>query len=133
MPTSCEILPRHFWGVESGESLQWIWRRAAMKRFLGPIVFGAFFLASGALIQVNAQAQNAEAEKHVAAAKAVAFEPNHDFTGAFETICAPPGKGVGEDGTPLPGAGGNSGTEGEGGGAGGGRGGAAGGGAAAGG
>ena len=104
-----------------------------MKRFLGPIVFGAFFLASGALIQVNAQAQNAEAEKHVAAAKAVAFEPNHDFTGAFETICAPPGKGVGEDGTPLPGAGGNSGTEGEGGGAGGGRGGAAGGGAAAGG
>lgn len=91
-----------------------------MKRFLGPIALGAFFVAGGALIQLNAQnTQSPEAEKHVAAAKAVAFEPNHDFTGAFETICAPPGKGVGEDGAPLPGAGGNSGTEGEGGGRGG--------------
>ena len=85
-----------------------------MNRFFGPVLLGAALLAGGSLIQIHAQdaqgTQNAEAEKHVAAAKALAFEPNHDFTAAFETICAPPGKGVGEDGARLPGAGGNSGA-----------------------
>lgn len=81
-----------------------------MNRFSASLICGAFVLASGIAIQVTAQStQNAEAEKHVAAARALAYEPEHDFTGSFETICAPPGKGVGVDGAPLPGAGGNAG------------------------
>jgi metallo-beta-lactamase class B len=103
-----------------------------MRRFLVTVLCGAFVLAGGALIRSSAQAtQNAEAEKHVAAAKALAYEPDHDFTSSFETICAPPGKGVGPDGAPLPGAGGNAAggdAGGRGGAAGGGRGGAGGGG-----
>ncbi len=81
-----------------------------MNRFSIGLVCGALVLAGGIAIQVTAQeTQNAEAEKHVAAARALAYEPGHDFTGSFETICAPPGKGVGVDGAPLPGAGGNAG------------------------
>src|SRR5438132_4390789 len=38
----------------------------------------------------NAAAQSGSAESHVAAAKALAYEPGHDFTGAFEAICAQP-------------------------------------------
>jgi metallo-beta-lactamase class B len=39
---------------------------------------------------VNAQAQSADAQRHVAAAKALAYEPGHDYTGSFETICVEP-------------------------------------------
>lgn len=99
-----------------------------MRRFLLPFFCGAFALGVFA-VAVSAQTQNAEAEKHVAAAKALAFEPNHDFTEAFETICHPPAQEVGPDGAALPGAGGNApggdgGGRGGRGGAGGGRGGA---------
>src|ERR1700722_9072250 len=105
-------------------------RRTAMNRFRVALVCGAFVLAGGIAIKTGAQSgQNAEAEKHVAAARALAYEPGHDFTNSFETICAAPGKGVGVDGAPLPGAGGNAG--GGAGGGGGQRGGAGGGGAAA--
>lgn len=81
-----------------------------MKRFFPILLCGVLVLAGGIVIQLAAQnTPNAEADKHVAAAKALAYEPNFDFTVAFETICAPPGKGVGVDGAPLPGAGGNAG------------------------
>ena len=87
-----------------------------MNRFSVGLACGVLVLAGGIAIQVTAQStQNAEAEKHVAAARALAYEPEHDFTSSFETICAPPGKGVGPDGAPLPGAGGNAGGGGAGG------------------
>ena len=47
------------------------------------------FLLIG-LSGVAAQAQSAEAQKHVAAAKALAYEPGNDYTGSFETICEEP-------------------------------------------
>ena len=47
-----------------------------------------FFLAGS--ISIEAQAQSASAQTHVAAARALAYEPEHDFTGSFETICAEP-------------------------------------------
>src|SRR5215467_1659143 len=39
---------------------------------------------------ISAQAQPAEAQKHVAAARALAYEPGFDYTFSFETICAEP-------------------------------------------
>lgn len=36
------------------------------------------------------QASKTTAEAHLAAARALAYEPGHDYTGSFEVICVPP-------------------------------------------
>src|SRR5262245_7841148 len=59
-----------------------------MKR-CGLFVFCCVLFVAFAF-SINAQAQPAEAQKHVAAAKALAYEPGHDYTGSFETICVEP-------------------------------------------
>jgi metallo-beta-lactamase class B len=58
-----------------------------MKRWL--FAFCGTFLLTGLPI-TTAQAQSNNAATHVAAARALAYEPGHDFTGSFETICAEP-------------------------------------------
>src|SRR2546430_14188097 len=59
-----------------------------MKRCWRIAFFNVLFLAGA--FTINAQAQPAEAQKHVAAARALAYEPGFDYTFSFETICAEP-------------------------------------------
>src|SRR5256885_5523118 len=74
-----------------------------MKRCWRIAFFNVLFLAGA--FTINAQAQPAEAQKHVAAARALAYEPGFDYTFSFETICVEPkpagaraGRGRGEGG-----------------------------------
>src|SRR5881392_3277047 len=67
-------------------------------------VFCSILFMAGSLA-IRAQAQPAEAQKHVAAARALAYEPGFDYTFSFETICVEPqpagargGRGGGERG-----------------------------------
>jgi len=57
-----------------------------MKRYLAPS-FCCLLLSAGLATKANAQASNAQA--HVAAAKAVAYEPGQDLTNLYDT-CAEP-------------------------------------------
>jgi metallo-beta-lactamase class B len=59
-----------------------------MKRRWMFVLWSVLFLAG--LLGISAQAQPAEAQKHVAAARALAYEPGFDYTFSFETICAEP-------------------------------------------
>jgi metallo-beta-lactamase class B len=59
-----------------------------MKGYLMPVFCSVFFLAGW--IPIEADAQGANAQSHAAAARALAYEPGHDFTFAFEVICAEP-------------------------------------------
>jgi metallo-beta-lactamase class B len=56
-----------------------------MRRNGVPILMSIFLLAGGMAIEANAQA--ARAQTHVAAAKAAAAGPGEDFTPAFTAIC----------------------------------------------
>jgi metallo-beta-lactamase class B len=60
-----------------------------MKRNLVMLGFCSFLFLAG-WMTFKAQGQSGGAESHVAAAKALAYEPGHDFSGAFEAICVPP-------------------------------------------
>src|SRR5579862_654882 len=51
--------------------------------FCGVVVLACSF-------RIAANAQPAEAQKHVAAARALAYEPGFDYTFSFETICVEP-------------------------------------------
>jgi len=66
-----------------------------MRAYLGPVLYGVLVLAGGFLHDANAQ--NAEAQTHVAAAKAAARpsvanpkQPFHAFERMFEQTCTPP-------------------------------------------
>src|ERR1700674_1184144 len=59
-----------------------------MKRRWIFVFCSVLFLAGS--FGISAQAQPAEAQKHVAAARALAYEPGFDYTFSFETICAEP-------------------------------------------
>ena len=63
-----------------------------MKRYLAPLVCGVLLLAIVAPKKANAQSANGQAQTHVAAAKAAAYEPGQDFTNIFE-LCAEPKPG----------------------------------------
>lgn len=57
-----------------------------MRRYWLP-VFSSVFLLAGS-IAINANAQSAKAQAHVAAAKTAAYEPGlHDLSGTFTAIC----------------------------------------------
>ena len=89
-----------------------------MKRHLAAVMF--IILLSIGWIGTNAfaQANNVNAQSHLAAARALAYEPGHDYTGSFEVICVQPqpaaARGNGGRGG---GGGGGRGGAGEGGGA----------------
>jgi metallo-beta-lactamase class B len=57
-----------------------------MQRYLVPLLSVGLLFATDALAQGN----NANAQAHLAAARALAYEPGHDYTGSFEVICAQP-------------------------------------------
>src|SRR6266436_1598513 len=59
-----------------------------MKRHWMFVFCSVLFLAGSC--GISAQAQPAEAQKHVAAARALAYEPGFDYTFSFATICAEP-------------------------------------------
>jgi metallo-beta-lactamase class B len=63
-----------------------------VKRYLAPLVCSVLLLASVDLWKAHAQSANAQAQAHVAAAKAAAYEPGQDFTNIFE-LCAEPKPG----------------------------------------
>jgi len=63
-----------------------------VKRYLAPLVCGVLLLAIVAPKKANAQSANGQAQTHVAAAKAAAYEPGQDFTNIFE-LCAEPKPG----------------------------------------
>jgi metallo-beta-lactamase class B len=62
-----------------------------MRRGLVSLLCTVLVLAGWTTFKAAAQSGNAE--RHVAAARALAYEPGNDFTGAFEAICVPPKSG----------------------------------------
>src|SRR5262245_2503880 len=58
-----------------------------MVRYLGPLFCCVLLLTGWSVTDANAQA--AKAQAHVAAARAAAYEPGHDFTAIFG-LCAEP-------------------------------------------
>ena len=61
-----------------------------MKSFVALVLCSVLVFAGWTAFDANAQTTNAVAQKHVAAAKAVAFRPLHDFSETFDTMCRPP-------------------------------------------
>ena len=59
-----------------------------MKRYRAPIFCSFLFLFGGVAIEANAQAGTAQ--NHVAAARAAAYRPGHDFTWIFDRLCSEP-------------------------------------------
>ena len=60
-----------------------------MKRYLAPLVCSVLLVTAGISHEATAQtAINAEAQRHIAAAKAAAYEPGNDLTVLYDTICA---------------------------------------------
>ena len=59
-----------------------------MKRHVLP-VFCVALVLSGKLAS-EADAQSARAKAHTEAARALAYEPGQDFTGAFDAVCVAP-------------------------------------------
>jgi metallo-beta-lactamase class B len=57
-------------------------------RYVTPVFCSVLLLASWSAIQATAQSTNAQT--HVAAARAAAYEPGHDFTGSPFDLCAEP-------------------------------------------
>jgi metallo-beta-lactamase class B len=62
-----------------------------MKRYLATLSCTVLLLAGW--IAAPANAQNAEAQRHVATAKAAAYAPGQDFTAVYETLCVEPKPG----------------------------------------
>src|SRR5947199_7315011 len=61
-----------------------------MKRYFAPVMFIVLVSTSWIATHAFAQANNANGQAHLAAARALAYEPGHDYTGSFEVICVPP-------------------------------------------
>src|SRR5438876_11537045 len=61
-----------------------------MKRYSAPLLFIGLLSTSWIARHAFAQANNANGQAHLAAARALAYEPGHDYTGSFEVICVPP-------------------------------------------
>src|SRR6266571_127349 len=62
-----------------------------MKRFLAHLFCGVLLFTLAMTIEANAQnsADSPAVQRHIAAAKAVAYEPGNDLTTLFDTVCAP--------------------------------------------
>src|SRR5262245_55611638 len=61
-----------------------------MKRYFAPALFIGLVCAGLITTKAFAQPTNANAQSHLAAARALAYDPGHDYTGSFEVICAQP-------------------------------------------
>src|ERR1051325_7881317 len=64
-----------------------------MKFYLAPAICTGLLLLGLGTTKANAQSSNPQAQAHVAAAKAAAYEPGQDFTNIFE-LCAEPNPGL---------------------------------------
>src|SRR5437867_4442747 len=64
-------------------------RRRSMKRYLVPVFCGVFLFTGWIAVEANAQTTAAEAQAHVAKAKAVAYRPDHDISDTFDSMCYP--------------------------------------------
>lgn len=63
-----------------------------MKRFWAHLLCGVLFFTLAIAIEAKAAENAADSpavQRHVAAAKAVAYEPGNDLTTLFDTVCAP--------------------------------------------
>jgi len=60
-----------------------------LKRYRNALFCTAFLLAAGIVNVAHAQGPNAQAQKHIAIAKAAASRPGHDLTVLYETVCQP--------------------------------------------
>src|SRR5262245_30216078 len=76
--------------LESRRSSRKDHKETNMKRYFAPALFIGLVCAGLITTQAFAQANNANAQSHLAAARALAYEPGHDYTGSFEVICAQP-------------------------------------------
>ena len=90
-----------------------------MNRHLAAVMFIILLSIVWTGSNAFAQANNANAQSHLAAARALAYEPGHDYTGSFEVICAQPQPAAarGNGGRGGGGGGGGRGGAGDGGGA----------------
>src|SRR5438093_9133257 len=52
-------------------------------------VFSSVLLLTGIAVETNAQNAAAEAQAHVAKARAVAYRPDHDISDTFDSMCNP--------------------------------------------
>src|SRR6266704_5729073 len=64
-------------------------RRTSMKRYLASVFCGVFLFIGWTATEANAQTAAAEAQVHVAKAKAVAYRPDHDISDTFDAMCSP--------------------------------------------
>src|SRR5687768_8122524 len=62
-----------------------------MKRYLAPVI--CIVLLAAAAFTIDANAQTASAETHLAAARAAAYRPGFDFTYVFDSMCEVPKAG----------------------------------------
>src|SRR2546426_4290227 len=86
---------RHSRTVKQGE---------CMKRYLMPVFCTVFLFSGWTAIETNAQTASAEAQAHVAKAKAVAYRPDHDISDTFDSMCNPLKPGATQiSGAPSPG------------------------------
>lgn len=60
-----------------------------MKRYLVSVLYVGLLSTSWIATNAFAQANNANAQAHLAAARALAYEPGHDYTGSFEVTSGP--------------------------------------------
>jgi metallo-beta-lactamase class B len=71
-----------------------------MKRYLVPVCCSVFLLFVWTVNEANAQtAPKSAAQSHIAAAKAVAYEPGQDLIDVFENLCQP---AISEKGPQIP-------------------------------
>jgi len=74
-----------------------------MKRHVA-WVFGSLLPFAGIAVDANAQNAAAEAQAHVAKARAVAYRPDHDISDTFDSMCNPLKPGATQiSGAPSPG------------------------------
>lgn len=80
-----------------------------MKRYLMSALYVGLLSTSWIATDAFGQANNANAQAHLAAARALAYEPGHDYTGSFEVICVPPRPAAAGGGAARGGGGGGGG------------------------
>ena len=61
-----------------------------MRQYLIPVFCAILLFSGGIATDANGQGSTAEAQKHVAAARAATFRPLHDLSVTFDTMCRAP-------------------------------------------
>src|SRR5262245_12600329 len=60
-----------------------------MKHYLASLFCIVLLLTTMVVVDATAQTISAAVQSHIAAAKAAAYEPGHDLTQLYDTVCAP--------------------------------------------